>query len=167
MRYVDDRVETAEIIDNAITTTKILNGTVSEAKLTPPANNKLNASRIARFVYDWNVDGGVAGSIPFRGDALPAKDIIKGGRAYVVRKLTGPAGTTAGITAVAGDDIIADAVVAGAPWNLDATEIAIIPVDSLATDVVWTAGGIPALVVTTHNLTDGAVDLWLEYIVND
>lgn len=167
MRTVDGRVRTNILQDSAVTVTKIGAGAVTEPKLTPPANNNRNASRIARFIYDWNTDGGVAGSIPFRGDALPAKSIIKGGRAYVIRALTGAGGTTAGIVAVAADDIITDAAVAGAPWNASTTEIAIKPLNTLGTDVVWAAGGIPALVVTTHNLTDGAIDLWIEYIVND
>lgn len=146
---------------------RTVDGQVIEKQFPLVNSDKLNAKRTARFVYDWNVDGGVAGSIPFRGDALPLKSIIIGGRAYVIRALTGAGGTTAGIVAVAADDLVANAVVAGAPWNVPATEIAIIPVGALASDIVWTAGGIPALVVTTHNLTDGAVDLFLDYIVTD
>jgi len=189
MRIVDERVRTAEIQDGAVLNAKVgataaivyskLNlatsiatgdiaaGAVTEPKLEPATSNKRNAYRVARFIYDWNTDGGVAGSIPFRGDALPAKSIIKGGRMYVIRALTGAGGTTAGITAVGADDIVPDAAVAGAPWNAATTERAITPVDTLISDVVWAAGGIPNLVVTTHNLTDGAIDLWLEYIVND
>lgn len=189
MRTVDGRVRTAMVQDGAIINTKvgtgaaiaysklnlassvatgdIVAGAVTEPKFELVANNKRNAFRMARFIYDFHTDGGVAGSIPFRGDPLPANSIIKGGRAYVIRKLTGAGGTTAGIVAVAADDIIGDAVVAGAPWNTDTTEIAIKSLNTLGTDVSWAGGGIPALVVTTHDLTDGAIDLWLEYIVHD
>ena len=152
---------------NSVGTTELQNGAVTEPKIQPAADNNLNAKRTARYVYDFVIDGGVAGSIPFRGDALPVKSIIVGGRAYVRDALTGAGGTTAGITIVAGDDLVADAPVAGAPWNTPDTEIAIIPVDTQATDVRVVAGGTPTLVVTTHDLTAGHVDLFVDYIVTD
>lgn len=140
---------------------------VTESDLTPATTNALNAKRTARFIYDATVDSKVAGTIPFRGTALPANSIVVGGRGYVVAALTGASGTTAGISLVSGDDIVADAVVAGVPWSSATTEIAILQDGTEATDLVVTAGGIPSLVVTTHNLTAGKINLFLDYIVTD
>jgi hypothetical protein len=157
----------AQLQANAVTTPSVLDGAITEPKLEPAVDNARNAYRIAKFIYDQAVDAPGPGSVPFRGGALPANAIITGGRAYVKSALTGIAGTTAGIQAVAADDIVPDAAVVGAPWSVSATEIAITPVGSLATDVQWGAGGIPTLEITTHPLTGGVVDLWLEYIVTD
>lgn len=142
-------------------------GVVTEAKLSTPVSNLRNAKRTARFVYDWAVDGGVAGAIPFRGDAIPANAKIIGGRCYVVAALTSGGAATAGISSVGANDIVGNAAVAGAPWSVAATHIDIIPQDTFITDIVWAAGGIPALLVAAFNLTAGKLNLWLDYIVTD
>ncbi|MFH1031125.1 MAG: hypothetical protein V1767_00940 [Chloroflexota bacterium] len=165
MRVVDDRVRTAGIQDGAVVNAKITNGTITEPKLVVPTGNTKNALRVAKFIYDFAVDGGAIAAIPFRGEALPANSIIKGGRAYVVHELTSGGAASAGITAVAGDDLIADTLIAAPPWNLANTEIGLIPIGTLITDVPWPAGGIPTLNVEHFVLTDGLVYLWLEYIV--
>lgn len=165
MRTIDNQVRTSELQDGAVTNLKITDGTISEAKLTVPEGNTRNAFRIAKFVYDFAVDGGVVGPIPFRGEALPANSIIKGGRAYVIHELLSLGAATAGITAVAGTDIIGDTAIGAPPWDTPVTEVAINPIDTLVTDIPWAAGGIPTLDVALFDLTDGVVELWLEYIV--
>lgn len=187
MRTIDGRIRTDDVQDGAIVnvnvaatagidyskldlassiaTGDIANGAVSEPKFAVPAGYTRNAYRTAKFVYNFAVDGGVVGAIPFRGEALPANSIIKGGRAYIIHELLSGGAASAGITAVAGQDLIADAVIAGAPWNLAAFDAALIPVDTALSDIPMPAGGIPTLDVDHFNLTDGVINLWLEYIV--
>jgi hypothetical protein len=187
MRIIDCRVKTADIQDGAVNNAKvsagaaivysklnlatsivngdIVNGTISEPKLVVPTGRTKNTRRTARFEYAFATDGGAVGVIPFRGEALPANSIIVNGRMYVVHELLSGGAASAGITAVAGQDILADALIAAPPWNLPAFDGAIIPVDTALTDVLWAAGGIPTLDVDHFNLTDGSIVLYLDYIV--
>jgi len=122
----------------------------------------------AVFEYDFAVDGGAVGTIPLRaiaanlGSTFPANTEIFDSIIDVLTPLTGGAGATAALQAEAAGDVVAAAVVTGAPWSTGGRKAGI-PV-SAATSIKTTAARTPSLVVAVNPLTAGKFRLVLEYI---
>lgn len=147
---------------------KIADLTLTEGKLAAADGLTLNALRTAKFEFDFATDAHVMGTTVMRGATLPAKARIVGGHCYIKTALTGAGGTTASIQVTGANDIIADAAVAGAPWSTSDAMVPIVPVNTTVTCVKSeAAGGKPSLVIGTHDLTAGHIDLWLNYVVHD
>ena len=158
----------AGFFDAATLLAKFAAGGIVESLINPISNNNLNLRRTARFVWDFATDAHVVGTVAFRGDTLPAKARIVSGECYIKNALTGAGGTTASIQVTGAGDIIVDAAVAGVPWSTSDAMVPVVPVNTTATCVKSeAAGGKPSLVITTHDLTAGNIELYLNYIIHD
>lgn len=122
----------------------------------------------AIFEYDFAVDGGAVGTIPLRqvasnigGSFVTGTEIVDS-ILDVLTPLTSGGAATAALQVEAAGDVVAAAVVTGAPWST-AGRKAGIPV-SAVTSLKTTAARTPSLVVATAALTAGKFRLVLEYI---
>lgn len=107
------------------------------------------------YEYDFAVDGGAIGTINLRGPQLPNGFVVLDSVVEVLTPPTSAASTaTIGVSANAAGDIVAAAVVSGAPWSTTGRKAGI-PV-SAATSVKTTAVRSPSIVVAVQNLTAGA-----------
>jgi len=158
----------AGVLDATTLLSAVAAGAVVESLVDPISSNHLNLRRTARFVWDFATDAHAVGTVSFRGDTLPAKARIVSGECYIKNALTGAGGTTASIQVTGANDIIADAAVAGVPWSTSDAMVPVVPVNTTATCVKSeAAGGKPSLVITTHDLTAGNIELYLNYIIHD
>jgi len=155
-------IEAGEIADGAVTTGKILDANVTEAKIVAPGTDGLNAKRIARATYDFDVDGGVVSSIGL-GVTLPDNAIITRSFIDIITGMTsaGGAGTIALDSEGAGDLLIA----------VDADTLSglveCIPVGTAATMVKLTAARELTATIAGEALTAGKFVLFAEYVVSD
>lgn len=68
-------------------------------------------------VYDFAVDGGVAGDITLRGDSIPSGAIITDALIHVDTVLTSGGAATVAIKTEGAADINAADAISGAPWS--------------------------------------------------
>lgn len=122
---------------------------------------------VAKFSYDFAVQGGVVGDIVLAGTPLPKNAIVWDGVVDVITALTGGAGATAAVsTAQAANDLITAADITGAPWSTTGSK-ALVPVGVAANSIKMTADRAPKLVVGTGALTAGKFNLFIEYYLSD
>lgn len=122
---------------------------------------------VAKFSYDFAVQGGVVGDIVLAGTPLPKNAIVWDGVVDVITALTGGAGATAAVsTAQAANDLITAADITGAPWSTTGSK-ALVPVGVAANSIKMTADRAPKLVVGTDALTAGKFNLFIEYYLSD
>lgn len=117
---------------------------------------------VARYDYDFAVDGGAVSTITLRnGPALPVGTIIYGGLCRVETAFTTGSTTTVAVSSgEAANDLITAASVAGAPWSTTGTK-AIVPVMTAASVVVTTGQRAPVVVIGTAAATAGKFTLLL------
>lgn len=113
-----------------------------------------------RANYDFAVDGGAVGTITLRGQAVPSGATILGGYVEVATPLTSGGAATAGLQAEAAGDLVAAAVVSGAPWST-AGRKSIVPAFTGATSLRTTAARSVQMVVAVAALTAGAFSVVL------
>jgi len=122
---------------------------------------------VAKFTFDFAVQGGTVGDIVLNGDPLPSKAIVWDGVVDILTPLTdGSDGTSALSTAQSANDLISDTANSGAPWSSTGLK-AIVPVGTQATAIKLTAERKPKLVVAGHDLTAGKFNLFLQYFLSD
>lgn len=111
------------------------------------------------YEYDFAIDGGAVGTIPLRpvGSApspLPSGFVAINSIIEIITPLTSGGAATAGLQVEAAGDIVAAAVVSGAPWSTGGRKAGI--VQSTATSIkTTTATRVPSLVVAVAALTAG------------
>jgi hypothetical protein len=145
-------------------------GAVSEAKLADPTADGLHAARVARFTYDFAVDGGAVGNIDLP-VVLPDNAIILDGLYDVLTTFT-TAGADAGTVAItmgaqaANLIVVAIAVSNGAnAWDAGLHDI--VPVGTAATAVKLTAARAVRIVIGGQAVTAGALVGFLRYVVSE
>ena len=121
---------------------------------------------VAKFSYDFDIEGGAQGDIILRGTPLPSKAIVWDGVVDVITALVGVGASAAVSTAQAANDLITAAAVAGAPWSTTGSK-AVVPVGTAAASIKLTADRAPKLVVSAADLTAGKFNLFIEYYLSD
>lgn len=119
----------------------------------------------AIYEYDFAVDGGAVSSIALRritGQAIPSGAEVVDSIIDILTALTSGGAATAALQVEAANDVVAAAVVSGAPWSTLGRKAGI-PVGA-ATSLKTTAQRDPTLVVAVAALTAGKFRLVLEYI---
>lgn len=117
-----------------------------------------------RARYDFAVDGGAIGTIAISGEQFPAGAVVLGGFIEVDTALVGVATAALALQVEAAGDLVAAAVVTGAPWSTTGRK-SIIPVFTGATTVKTTVARDVSAVVSAAALTAGAFDVVLFYWV--
>lgn len=114
--------------------------------------------------YSFAVDGGAVGTITLRSNdgPIPTGAIILGGLVEVTTAVTSGGAATVAVQAEAAGDIVAAAVVSGAPWSTTGRK-SVIPAFTGATTVKTTAQRSPAIVVAVAALTAGVFEVTLFY----
>lgn len=119
--------------------------------------------KIVSAAYSFAIDGGAVGTIPLRTAVVPIGGIILGGLVDVTTLLTGGALAAAALTAQSANDLVAAAVVTGAPWSTTGLK-AIVPAYTAATAIKATAERTISLVVSATALTAGIFTVHVAYI---
>lgn len=121
--------------------------------------------RVCRATYAFAADGGVQGTIALLGAAsIPASALIVGGLVDVTTPLTSVGAATAAIRVENADDIVLAAAVAGAPWSATGRKN-VIPAFTGLTSVLTTVARDVSLVIAAADLTAGAFNIYLFYIL--
>ena len=121
--------------------------------------------RVVRASYSFAVDGGAQGTIALLGaTSIPANAVIVGGWVNVTTLLTGGLNATAALQVQAANDIVNQAAVAGAPWSSTGRK-SVIPAFTGATSVLTSVARDVSLVIGTADLTAGAFDVILFYVL--
>ena len=177
-KFADAFVNTAKLADSAVTSAKLANSAVSMAKLADSAVNALKlykplegsqvygvAFGVCRAEYSFASQGGAVGTIALLGATLiPANAVIFGGLLRITTALTSARAATAALQVEAADDIVAAALVSGAPWSTTGRK-SVIPAFTGATSVLTTVVRDVSLVIGTADLTAGAFEVYLFYTV--
>ena len=121
---------------------------------------------VAKFSYDFAIQGGTAGVIYLNGDPLPDNCIVWDGCIDVYDPIVGAGATMALTTGQAANDLSTAAAVAGAPWST-ASITAIVPVGTIASCIKLTAVRRPQLLVTAAALTAGKLNVFIQYFLSD
>lgn len=128
-----------------------------------------NTSNLKTWIgeYDFAVDGGATGTIVLRQvgsviGPLPNGAVVCLGYMTVVTPFTTGSAAQAAVTVESAGDMVAAAVVSGAPWST-AGQKSIIPVGSGATSVLLTAQRSPSFVISVGTITAGKVRIVLFY----
>jgi hypothetical protein len=113
----------------------------------------------AQGEYDFAVDGGVVGNITLRGagthgNVVPNGAVVLGGYVEVDTIVTSGGAATVGITLEGAGDVVAAAVVSGAPWSSTGRK-SVVPAFTGATTVKTTAVRSMVAVVGVAALTAG------------
>lgn len=160
----------ASIGAGAVTAAKIGAAAVAESKLAAPNADGLHAMRVARFTYDFAVQGGAVGTIDLA-VTLPDKSVVLDGMVDVVTTFT-TAGADAGTIAITMGAQAANMIVSAVavsdgsnPW--DAGLHAIVPLGTAATAVKLTAARAVRVVVGGQAVTAGKLVGFLRYVVSD
>jgi hypothetical protein len=124
-----------------------------------------SAIQVARGRYDFAVDGGAVGTTDMNSTALPVNAVILGGFVEVDTAFTTGASGTLAVNVEGAGDIVAAAVVSGAPWSTTGRK-SVVPVFTGATTVkTTTATRKIQATIATGALTAGAADVVLFYVV--
>lgn len=122
---------------------------------------------VAKFSYDFDAQGGVAGDIVLAGNPLPKNAIVWDGVVDVITvPESGGSATIAVTTAQSANDLITAAAISGAPWSTTGSK-ALVPVGDAANSIKMTADRSPKIVVGTADLTKGKFNLFIEYYLSD
>ncbi len=130
----------------------------------------LHTMRVAKFIYDFSVDGAGSGGhprtiTPASSPTFPIGALIMDGIMEVITPPTGATNLSVG-TQAAGD-IIADAAISGAPWSTAGRKL-IVPVNSVATIVkIATTAKQVSIISTVAALTAGKFNIFLRYVQSD
>jgi hypothetical protein len=117
--------------------------------------------RSSTSTYSFASQGGVVGSIPLVGDAgIPSGATVVGGYLEVVTPPTSGGAATLAVQVEGAGDIVAAAVVTGAPWSTTGRK-SIVPAFTGATTVRTTAARQVTAVVAVAALTAGAFNVVL------
>lgn len=121
---------------------------------------------MAKAVYNFAVDGGVAGAIiPALSDTIPANAIVYGGLMNPTTALTSGGSATIAVGTTAGSSTTSlKAATAVATYTVDAI-MALVPVMTAATAFKMTAAGQIQLTVATANLTAGILEIFVFYML--
>jgi hypothetical protein len=126
---------------------------------------QVNAPRALRARYTFAAQGGAVSTIGLTGGTpIPAGSTILGGYLSVVTPPT--SGTSTAQVAIrieAAGDTVAAAAVSGAPWSTTGHK-AIIPVFTVATELLTTAARDVSAVITVEALTGGVFDVVIMYM---
>jgi hypothetical protein len=123
------------------------------------------AIQTVRGRYDFAVDGGAVGSTNMSGvNVIPANAVILGGFVEVDTAFTTSASGTLAVNVEGAGDIVAAAIVSGAPWSTTGRK-SVVPVFTGATTVKTTVARTMQATIATGALTAGAADVVLFYIV--
>lgn len=114
--------------------------------------------------YAFATDGGAVSSITLRSEdgPIPSGSVILGGYLEIDTPFTSGGAATVAVTAESAGDLLAAAVVSGAPWSTTGRK-SIIPVFTGATTVKTTASRAPVFTVAVAALTAGVGRLVLFY----
>lgn len=122
------------------------------------------AVQVARGRYDFAVDGGVQGDINLTSTAqIPANAVVLGGFVEVDTAVTG-SGASVAIKVEGAADTVAAAAISGAPWSTTGRK-SVIPVFTGATTLKTTAARKIVATISAADLTAGAFDVVLFYVV--
>lgn len=121
----------------------------------------MGARKVARGLYDFATDGGVAGDITLRGDSIPSGAIIVDALIHVDTVLTSGGAATVAIKTEGAADINAADAISGAPWSTTGAKRG----DFTATTapIKTTAARNIVATVGTANLTAGKFSVLIEY----
>lgn len=119
--------------------------------------------KFARGRYDFAVDGGAVSTIVISAEKIPANAIILGGVVEVDTVVTSGGAGSLAIEVEATGDIVAAAVVSGAPWSTTGRK-SVVPAFTGATSVKTTQARDIKVVIAAAALTAGVVDVSLAYI---
>lgn len=119
--------------------------------------------KFARGRYDFAVDGGAVSTIVISAEKIPANAIILGGVVEVDTVVTSGGAGSLAIEVEAAGDIVAAAVVSGAPWSTTGRK-SVVPAFTGATSVKTTQARDIKVVIAAAALTAGVVDVSLAYI---
>lgn len=113
--------------------------------------------------YDFAVDGGAVSTITLRGDnGIPAGSVILGGYVEVDTAVTSGGAATVSVGTEGAADIVAAAVVSGAPWSTTGRK-SVIPVFTGATTVKTTVARAITIAIAVAALTAGKFRVVLFY----
>ncbi len=165
-------VDTAEILDGAVATADLADGAVTSAKIanTTGAAGLGTPIKSAVVVYDFAVDGGVAGTIALAGSPTIPDNAVVWVDSYDVLTTCTSAGADAGTIALQlpTDGVLTTAVAisdGSNPWDAGVySRIA----GGLATPLTkkTTAARVPSLLVAEQALTAGKIVFHLSYWVS-
>jgi len=126
--------------------------------------NTSTGLRVAHCKYDFDVDGGVQGTIaPTNSDTLPDNAILVGGTINSTTAVLSNGSATVGIGTSAGSSTTSIKGATGkASFTLDAVLNAV-PV--FATPVKLTAAGTITFTIGAADLTAGVIECWVFYVV--
>ena len=116
----------------------------------------------ARATYSFAVSGGGVGSIALPFGEIPSGAIILGGYVEVTVAPTSGGAATLAIQVEAANDIVASALISGAPWSTLGRK-SVVPAFTGATTVKTTAGRQITAVVGAAALTAGTFEVVLFY----
>lgn len=122
----------------------------------------LGSVKIARGLYDFDEDGGTAGDITLRGDAIPSGAIIVDALIDVDTVPTSGGAATVAIKVEGAADINDADAISGAPWSSTGAKRA----DFTATSAPITTTASRSIVATvgTADLTAGVFTVLVSYI---
>ena len=106
--------------------------------------------------YDFAVDGGAISTIVLRSNdgPIPAGSYIMSGLLEILTAFTTASAAVAGVQAEAANDLVASALVSGAPYSTTGLK-SIIPAGTGATAVKTTIARAPSIVIGTGTITAG------------
>jgi hypothetical protein len=119
--------------------------------------------KVVRGRWDFAVDGGAVSTIAITQEKLPDTAVILGGFVEVDTAVTGAANAEAAVKVEGAGDIVASAVVTGAPWSTTGRK-SVIPAFTGATTVKTTVRRDISIVIAVAALTAGAFDVVLFYV---
>lgn len=117
--------------------------------------------------YDFAIDGGATSTITLRAvnpsaGPIPNGAVIEMGYVDVLTAFTTGSAAQAAINSEGAGDIVAAAVVSGAPWSTTGRK-SIIPVGTGASAVKTTAQRSPAITISVGTITAGKAQIVLFY----
>lgn len=120
--------------------------------------------KMARAVYDFAVEGGAVGAINLlAGAEIPSGAVILGGYLDVITVPTSAGAPTLGVQVEGTNDVVASALISGAPWSTTGRK-SVIPAFTGATSVKTTAAKNVVANVGTAALTAGKFEVVLFYV---
>jgi phage-related tail protein len=135
-----------------------------------PVTEVARGIRHAAGEYDFAVDGGAISTIVMRsspadplGNDIPNNAVILGGYIEVDTLLTSGGAASVGINSEAVGDILATALISGAPWSTTGRK-SIIPVFTGVTTVKTSARRTLAVAITAATVTAGKFRVVLVYM---
>lgn len=112
------------------------------------------------FSYDFAVHGGATGTISI--GSIPSGSRIRGGFLDVVTALTSGGAASVGIDSQGTGDIVATALISGAPWSTAGAKAIIPKANTPEASILMTADRNVSINITVANLTAGKFNLYLD-----